>query len=204
MGTAILDWVLNNLPAWAGCFAITVIATAWITTKINESKNRVKDIEDKMNNLPCKVREEQYNRILDRLEAVSLALVAIKPSTLNALTVKQSPRQLSPYGKSLFDDCGASQFLEDNKAFLLAEIEKKHPKTALDVEVLANEVLVINLGMDIFNELKNWVYNSPTRKLKTPEGEEVDHIVSMGDVCIVLSLPLRDMYLESHPELKTY
>ena len=30
---------------------------------------------------------------------------------------------------------------------------------------------------------------------------ERDYIVTMNDVCFVLSLPLRDMYLELHPEL---
>ena len=207
MWDAICNWLAEEYPALI--LAVVVAVVVWCIAKfyyqrIEKNEREIAEVEKKVSELPCKAREEQYLRILGKLETISLALVAIKPSTLNALTIKQSPRQLNTYGKSLFDDCEGALFLEENKDFLLAEIEKRQPKTALDVEVLANEVLMLNLGMDIFNGLKNWVYNSPTRKLKTPEGEEVDHIVSMGDVCIVLSLPLRDMYLESHPELKTY
>lgn len=202
MGSTILDWILTAVPLWVGCLLIVVIATVYLTNKYSEAKHRIKKTEDKIDDLPCKAREEQYHKIMDKLETISLALVAIKPSTLNALTVKKSPRQLNDYGKLLFDDCNGLQFLEDNKTFLLGEIEKRQPKTALDVETLANEILMLNLNLDIFNKLKNWVYNSPTRKLKNQEGEEVDHIVSMGDICIVLSLPLRDMYLAAHPDLE--
>lgn len=202
MGSTILDWLLTATPLWVGCLLIVVIATVYLTNKYNKAKRRMENVEDKIKELPCKAREEQYHKIMDKLETISLALVAIKPSTLNALTVKKSPRQLNDYGKLLLEDCNGNQFLEDNKDFLLAEIEKRQPKTALDVETLANEVLMLNLNLDIFNKLKNWVYNSPAIKLKNQEGEEVDHIVSMGDICIVLSLPLRDMYLETHPDLE--
>lgn len=205
MWDAILNWLAEEYPALI--LAVVVAVVVWGLAKfyyqrIGKNEREIAEVEKKVSELPCKAREEQYLRILGKLETISLALVATKPSTLNALTIKQSPRQLNTYGKSLFDDCEGALFLEENKDFLLAEIEKRQPKTALDVEVLANEVLMLNLGMDIFNRLKNWVYDSPTRKLKTPEGEEVDHIVSMGDICIVLSLPLRDMYLEIHSELK--
>ena len=102
--------------------------------------------------------------------------------------------------RKLFDDVSGSEFLDANREVLIACIDGKTPKTALDVEESALEVLYEHLDDDMFNGLKKWVYNSPSRKLVI-EGVERDYTVTMNDVCFVLSLPLRDMYLELHPEL---
>ena len=49
----------------------------------------------------------------------------------------------------------------------------------------------------IFNPIKTFIYNYP--EVKTQNGKiELD----LGDACIILSFPLRDMYLKEHPELK--
>lgn len=101
----------------------------------------------------------------------------------------------------MYNDISGEKFLVEHKDFLYRGIDDKLPKTALDVEIAANEVLIENLDSDIFNDLKVWVYNSPSRKLNL-NGEERDYAVTMNDVCFVLSLPLRDMYLDSHPEVK--
>ena len=122
------------------------------------------------------------------------------PSAATAFSVKKSPRKLNDAGERLFEDISGKEFLEANKEFLLNEIEQKLPKTALDVETTASEVLFENLQNDIFNRMKNWVYNSPMRTL-TINGEEKDYAVTIGDVCFVLSIPLRDMYLQNHPEI---
>ena len=197
--TAIGIWLADNYPGLL--LAIVAAVITWLLTRFYY--NELKTLRTDIDKLPCAAHESKFQKILDKLETISLAVVSVKPSTLNSLTVKQSPRQLNDYGKALFDDCNGTKFLQDNKEFLLAEIERKNPKTALDVEDLSGEILMLNLGSDIFKGLKNWVYNCPTRKLKNQEGEEVDHIVSMSDICIVLSLPLRDMYLEAHPEIET-
>lgn len=197
--TSIGLWLAENYPGLI--LAIVATVATWFLTRFYY--NELKPLKKQVKDLPCSVHEGQFQKIMDKLETISLAVVSIKPSTLNSLTVKQSPRQLNDYGKALFDDCNGAKFLRDNREFLLTEIEKRKPKTALDVEDLAGEILMLNLNSEIFNELKIWVYNSPTRKLKNQEGEEVDHIVSMGDICIVLGLPLRDMYLAAHPEIKT-
>ena len=92
-------------------------------------------------------------------------------------------------------------FLDKNSDELLAAIAAKDPQTALDVENFAIEVLISQLDSDIFNELKQWVYNSPSFKIEI-QGQEQEYTVSMNDVCFILSLPLRDMYLKTHPDLE--
>ncbi len=34
------------------------------------------------------------------------------------------------------------------------------------------------------------------------DGEEFDYSVTMDDVCFIISIPLRDGYLEAHKEIK--
>ena len=74
------------------------------------------------------------------------------------------------------------------------------PTTALDVENSAYTVLLENSGNDFFNGIKDWIYNRPAMKI-TYDNEPKDYIVTLDDVCYVFSLPLRNMYLELHPEL---
>ena len=81
------------------------------------------------------------------------------------------------------------------------KIEKLQPKTALDVEDLALAVLQTHTGDDMFISLKSWVYNAPSRVIKNPDGSTRTQDVDLDDVIFVLSLPLRDKYLELHPEI---
>lgn len=75
------------------------------------------------------------------------------------------------------------------------------PQTAYDVESSANYVCVVNTKESIFNDIKNFVYNAPLMVQKYKDGKEHSYDLSLGDVCYVLSLPLRDMYLKEHPEV---
>ena len=77
-----------------------------------------------------------------------------------------------------------------------------HPKTPLEVDNNAYYVCGAYTNEDIFNGLKNFLYNAPAYRIKDENGVERDYDLSLSDVCFVLSLPLRDMYLEAHPELQ--
>lgn len=76
-------------------------------------------------------------------------------------------------------------------------------KTALDVELAANFVLLSNMNNDIFNDLKIFVYNAPTYMMKDGKEGQRPYDLDMNDICFVLSLPLRDMYLTEHEEIPT-
>lgn len=119
------------------------------------------------------------------------------PKSAISFSTKASPRKLNAEGEKLFEDIKGREFLDTNADFLLNCIKDKTPKTPLDVETVAVEVLVENLNNDMFNDVKNWVYNSPMRKIEI-SGELQDYEVTMNDVCFVLSLPLRDMYLDKY------
>lgn len=118
----------------------------------------------------------------------------------NEYSAKKSPRQLNENGLILLHDISGQNFLEENGDKLVEEMEKIAPKTALDVENLALAILRIHSDDDIFIPLKNWVYRAPEREIKKSTGVEMK-AVTMDDVYFVLSLPLRDMYLDRHPEI---
>ncbi|MGM9817697.1 MAG: hypothetical protein ACI30B_01785 [Paludibacteraceae bacterium] len=161
---------------------------------------KLEPIKSKMDAIPCDKHSDLFKQISEDIVQIKTFLMIKNPSAATAFSVKKSPRKLNDAGERLFEDISGKDFLEANKEFLLNEIEQKLPKTALDVETTASEVLFENLQNDIFNRLKNWVYNSPMRTL-TINGEEKDYAVTIGDVCFVLSIPLRDMYLQNHPEI---
>lgn len=196
MMNQIYKWLLENYPVLFWCVALIVIV--WLVAKFYYQ--RFKKVETKVNELPCAVRESQYTQIKDDLLQIKMFLMMKNPKTATMFSEKHSPRLLNEAGKQLFQDVNGDAFLDANSVVLLDAIAKKTPKTALDVEVGAHEVLVENLNSDIFNEIKNWVYNSPTRKVVV-NGEQTDYAVTLGDVCFVLSIPLRDRYLKMHPEI---
>lgn len=115
--------------------------------------------------------------------------------------LKNSPRRLNDFGLRVLEDIMGMEFLQTNKDFFFAQIDACSPKTAYDVENAAHTVCLTSIDNEIFNRLKNFVYNSPSYDIKDDEGKEKKYDLSLPDVCFVLSLPLRDMYLAAHPEI---
>ena len=115
------------------------------------------------------------------------------PTSQTVLSEKKSPAQLNEFGRKLFADMGGSDFLSKNGIYLLQKMEEKNPKTAFDVESTAHEVLILATNEEMFNKIKNKVYNYPYMDILKRDGEMVKYEVSLADVCFVLSLSLRDM-----------
>lgn len=208
MWETIGNWLAVNYP---GIFIALIIGVAlvfivWKVAKFyymrfKKTEEDVKTISGKMAKLPCSKHDESFAQIMEDITVIRTFLMTKNPNSAAAFSKKLSPRVLNSAGESLYSDISGDKFLNAHKDFLYRCIDEKSPKTALDVEIAANEVLIENLDSDIFDDLKVWVYNSPSRKLNL-NGEERDYTVTMNDVCFVLSLPLRDMYLNSHPEIK--
>ncbi len=196
MWNIVLDWLANNYPLLLVCLVVFVLT--WIIA--NFYYTRFKKTEDTVKKLPCDKHSEMFKQISDDLLQIKTYIMTRNPKAASTFSMKASPRKLNPAGESLYNDFGGEKFINTNKDFLLECIAQKRPKTALDVEIAANEILFENLQNDMFNELKSWVYNSPTRKLHI-NGEEKDYAVTINDVCFVISLPLRDLYLSNHPEI---
>ncbi len=135
------------------------------------------------------------------MAAVKTVLVQKFPNVVNIMAMKKSPRKLNETGKWVFEQIKGEEFLSEHKNFFFKKIDSMNPKTAFDVEQAANFACAGYTDNEMFNDIKLYVYNAPAIKIKDSDGKERDYEISLGDVCYTLSLPLRDMYLEAHPEI---
>lgn len=204
MWAQVWNWLAENYPIMIVIAVVAVIV--WLIarfyyTRMVKAEDGIKNLSVELKNLPCAEREKMNLQILDNLNTI-ITYLKIKDSKAAVLfSQKESPRKLNAQGISLFNECAGQKFINDNKEQLLSAIESKNPRTALDVEQYANEVLVSRLNSEIFNELKQWVYNSPSIQVDV-SGRKVEYALTMNDICFILSIPLRDLYLDYHPEIE--
>lgn len=197
---AIIAFFVKRWPILA--VAIVVAVAVWYFSRWYHRRFlKLEDEAKKIDELPCAKHDEMFASIKEDLAVIRTYLTTKYPTSAPVFSQKMSPRKLNKAGEDLLEDIGGMDFLNTNKEALIACIDEKTPKTALDVEESALLVLYDHLDDDMFNGMKKWVYNSPSRKLMI-DGKERDYTVTMNDVCFVLSIPLRDMYLEIHPELQ--
>lgn len=158
--------------------------------RIDNIEKSVTKLENVMDRLPCNVHHDDITKI-------KTVLVEKYPKSSSVFSIKSSPRKLNPTGEKLFAAIKGEQFLKDNKERLFGYISDNSPLVALDVEQLSNAACLSLVSTPAFNSLKNYVYNEPTWTL--PDGKQYD--ITINDICFVLGLRLRDMYLSEHPEL---
>lgn len=177
---------------------------------LSEMKDDVKVIREDMALIKSQlsVHDRDIESIRENLKTASenltkvTALLLLKYKDAGKLfSIKNSPRQLNELGKRVYSDIKGEEFLKANRDFLFSQIDSYHPKMALDVENAAHTVCVTSVENEIFNRLKDFVYNSPSYKITDAEGNERMYDLALSDVCFVLSLPLRDMYLAAHSEI---
>ena len=160
----------------------------------------MKEHDDHMKELDEHLKELKKTnaKLFEFIIEIRTFLATKFPEFGTMVAAKNSPRKLTEEGIRLFNDIGGKAFLEVNGAKLMAKIESEEPKTPFDVELSALGSLYAHLNDDMFNDLKRWVYYSSPRKMKI-DGKEQSREITICDVCFVLSIPLRDMYLEAHP-----
>lgn len=199
--------------------AIILYGIGWVIWKLASRSQATKDKLKEFDTLPCSHHDLRLNshdksltetratlgEIKGQLNLLVKLSTASKTKTLLLATeeysMKMSPRKLNKNGEALYNDISGETFLSDNLHFFVSQIDNLAPKTALDVENFALSVLRASSSDDIFIPLKSWVYNEPTREIVGRNGEKSPTDVSMDDVLFVLSIPLRDKYLETHEDI---
>lgn len=178
--------------------------------KMGRFSQRIEEMDKRTCDASCKSHDNDIHFLQDTMGTVKEDLIAIKSLLLikhqdasSIFSMKNSPRQLNENGKRLFAEIHGNDFLKSNISFLFSKINELQPQTALDVENAAHIACTAYTDNEIFNELKNFVYNSPSFKMVDADGNEKLYDLTLSDVCFVLSLPLRDMYLQAHPEIIT-
>lgn len=185
-----------------------------LTSKVKEiraDRKRLAALEYKTRNADCENNRSQIKELAADMKEVKDDISDIKkdialiksilaqkfPKSIDIYSMKKSPRKLNPLGEKVFAEIEGPQFLSTNKDFFFEKIDAAAPQTALDVESSAAMACSTSTDNDIFNPIKTYVYN----RASIPLEDGTTHDVSLGDVCFILSLPLRDMYLSEHPEI---
>ena len=179
----------------------TILGGVWLifskVFKMGQTAERIDNIEktaeelkNSIGNFPCSIHHDDITKI-------KTILVEKYPKSYSVFSMKSSPRKLNEIGEKLFAAINGEQFLNTHKDSLFGYISANSPLVALDVEQLANAACLSLVSTPAFNSLKNYVYNEPTWKL--PNGDPYD--ITINDVCFVLGLRLRDMYLSEHPDI---
>ncbi len=185
--------------------------------------DKITAIETKIDSFPCHLHSEKIDRhhdqlavtneLLKSLEGKMDILVKLLPQgasprkeamfsdDMPQLAQKNSPKVLNANGRIVENRFECREFLADNREWLLDEVAKFEPKTALDVEAYSFAALRVASLDDRFNGIKDMVYNSPAIELEVGDGQTRKVEIKLDDVLFVLSLPLRDLYLEQHPEI---
>ena len=204
---------IEIIGACAGIVA-TVLGGVWFIVNkafgAGRFSHRIDEVDKRTANAACDLHGRDIDAMKSDMRTMKGDLVAIKSlltmkhkDAASLFSVKNSPRKLNDIGKRVMDDMRGAEFLDAHKDFFFSLIDAYKPQTALDVENAAHAVCVASTNNDMFNGLKNFVYNSPSYIVKDANGQEKPYDLSLPDVCFILSLPLRDMYLKEHSEILT-
>ena len=204
---------IEIIGACAGIVA-TVLGGVWFIVNksfgVGRFSHRIDEVDKRTVNAACDLHGRDIDAMKSDMRTMKNDLVAIKSlltmkhkDAASLFSVKNSPRQLNDIGKRVMDDMRGAEFLDAHKDFFFSLIDAYKPQTALDVENAAHAVCVASTNNDMFNGLKNFVYNAPSYIVKDSNGQEKPYDLSLPDVCFILSLPLRDMYLKEHSEILT-
>lgn len=191
----------------------TILGGVWFIINrafdFGKISRKIEEMDKRTEHASCETNIREINTLKDDMKELSDNVIAIKSLLLvkhkeasSMFSVKNSPRRLNENGQRLYEDIHGDEFLKKNRDFLFSKIDEMEPHTALDVENAAYAACTAHTDSEIFNELKLFVYNSPTYTLKEDDGNSRKYDITLPDVCFVLSLPLRDMYLKNHPEIE--
>lgn len=186
---SILSLVISAL-AFVGGVVTFFVSKAY---KMGEISKRIEQLD---NEFSC--TKEDVKGLHDGMIKVQTILLMKHKGLEAALSTKMSPRVLNSLGKKLFETMKGQDFLVANKDKLFSIIDKQKPQTAFDVENASRWACMSVIEDPIFNSIKVFVYNCPIQK--TADGKELE--VTIETVCFILSLPLRDMYLNEHKDIE--
>ena len=183
-------------------------------TKSGIKEYRLSQAENNIAVLPCQKHSDTINihkKALDEhtellksnnemLYSISKWIMKLDTSMIEELRInnfsrKASPRKLNDMGEKLFNIINGDEFLKTNKDALFHFIAERKPLVALDVEQYAAAACASLVQTPAFNKLKDFVYNEPSWTM--PNGNKYD--ITVSDICFVLGLVLRDLYLQEKP-----
>ncbi|HCC51480.1 MAG TPA: hypothetical protein DEQ30_04990 [Porphyromonadaceae bacterium] len=123
---------------------------------------------------------------------------------INTFVRKNSPYVITGIGKQLLEESGGKKAMDDNIDFFMKELEIINPKTPYDVEDQSINTVFRNMGNEIFNPVKNFIYYSPDKmeRIDPDTGKTREIEISFPVLLNVMGIYLRDKYMERHPDIE--
>lgn len=178
--------VASMVPAWLSFLgsialgAISGFGTAWV--KMARYQQKCDDLIEEKNRHQAKI---------DALRTDMDKMLEFKESTQKFVDSKiytsHSPLSLSEYGKKLIKESGFESLFPSVRDDLVARLEKMQPKTQYDVQEMARALMDSLTEYSALGQLKTYAFQN---------GVDFQQILRAG------AIPLRDFYLEKHPEIK--
>ena len=191
---SLLDYLYTNWPSLA---VLLVVAygvgnvVRKVTKWIDQNEQRHKDSEKRHASVESTLKD-----ISSRVSVIERFLIKKGGADYNEFTQMNSPRQLNPKGRKLYEESGAKKFLMEKKDALLrmlsSEMNSLKVKTALDVEMLAQRLCYDVSRNEDFKPIKDFVYTHPIF-----EGSNV----SLDTIAMLMGIELRNEYLKIHQEI---
>lgn len=160
--------------------------------RIDNIEGSMTELKDSLKDFPCSSHHDDITRI-------KALLLEKYPKSASVFSCKCSPRRLNETGEKLFRAVDGEKFINENKTALFKLISDSRPLVELDVEQAAVAACLALAGTPAFNRIKQFVYEEPAWKL--PDGAAYD--ITTEDVCFVIGLRLRDIYLNEVPDSKS-
>jgi hypothetical protein len=208
---AIISYILDKFPL----IAIIIIVAFIVWAIAYFYFVRFRSIENGIKNVPCKsdrgyceslnLLTTTLNSMADDIKGISNYIIRRDGNAVDELSKKCCPFQLTDIGWLLLEDSNAQKCIDDNLSFFIDEMKKIQPKVALDVENCSLSILCENINNDFFNEIKNFVFHAPCPYKKNRDGKEIviTAPITINNVLYVMSIYLRDKFLDKYPECNT-
>lgn len=210
MTNTVVSFILENYPA-LGVVLLLLTVCCVVTWKVRAIYDTSKKINTKVDQLPCLNHKDDIDRIKangSKIDDISNSIRKIEEwiirrdvEAMSDLIRKCSPYQLTELGSILLEMSTGRACIDAHTERLIDKLENTNPKTAYDVEQNSLSVLSDLTSDEMFNSIKNFLYNSPQiMTITTPEGDLTAGL-SMQRILMMMSIYLRDKYFQKHTEL---
>lgn len=185
MVDTIINFLSKYYPHIAG-YALLVLVIVLVVYKCTKFYLKTKEVCDEFPSL--KTLLQKIDKGFNTLNQILIEKNVISSSCYSE---GNSPRKLNELGEKLFKDSGAEELFNKIKEELLTEFKK--PNSFLELERNALKILFDKTNNPEFKGIQDFAYNHPNFE-ESP--------LTYTDILYIMSLKLRDAYIEKHPEIK--
>ncbi|MEJ0057024.1 MAG: hypothetical protein WDN75_16025 [Bacteroidota bacterium] len=140
--------------------------------------------------------DTKLNLVLISVAKISTHLITTQGLAANVFEVK-SPIELTAVGQKILIDIGGKKYIDENLPALIVEIEKKTPKSGLDVQICSTIILTEKTSEDGFTQIKNYIFQNPLYDFSLAGSKTPPFNLDIGMAIQIMGIYLRNKYLKN-------